>query len=169
MKSSSVCAECPDAKGSDSGDAERGYSTGEDKGLGSPVVEEFVSPNTATIDRSHLCSSIGRTEVFFIQCFNRSTCGLCCMSTCEISWGFLDTMRISIASGFPFWPHVFSFLVVHPLTSLDDPSPNGVPPLNQHIYHFPRGIGKESSEEKKTKQKKKKSCMTNHQNCYVYP
>lgn len=49
VKSSSVCAECPDAKGSDSGDAERGYSTGEDKGLGSPVVKEFVSPNTATI------------------------------------------------------------------------------------------------------------------------
>lgn len=107
-------------------------------------------------DRSHLYSSIGRTEVFFIQCFNRSTCGLCCMSTCEISWGFLDTMRISIASSFPFWPHVFSFQVVHPLTSLDDPSPNGVSPLNQHIYHFPRGIGNERAEKGKKDEAGKK-------------
>lgn len=49
MESSSVCTERPDAKGSDSGDAEKGYSTGEDKGLGSPVVNELVSPNAAII------------------------------------------------------------------------------------------------------------------------
>ena len=49
MKSSSVRTESPDAKGSDSGDPERGYSTGEDKGLGSPVVNELVSPNAAKI------------------------------------------------------------------------------------------------------------------------